>query len=190
SSQGIKTHAKAREKWGKDRDRPLTAAAGTATITYDESQQHQEFMNTPSSGPWTEHRPLRLTPDSCRGRGSSPARFASKALSCSSPSAWESVHWNGASRFPRRIGGDASTVQEKKRKYRHQQRYHRHGGGDPRGQGSPWHCGTQGGACPPSGSLRRDPRKARRRAGPLDGGREVAGPLRPGRLRPRIATPS
>src|SRR5207253_1463178 len=54
---------------------------------------------------------------------------------------------------PRRIVGDASPVQEKKRKHRDQQRHHGDGGGNPRGQGPTRHRGPEGSTGPPPGSL-------------------------------------
>jgi len=44
-----------------------------------ESQQRQESVSLPAAVPPDLRRPPRLTPGSCRGRGSSPARFASSS---------------------------------------------------------------------------------------------------------------
>src|SRR2546421_3177274 len=64
-----------------------------------------------------------LAPGSFRRRGTSPARSATPGTAWAFR--WEMRGSRRLVRPPRlkRIGGDASAVQEKKRKYRHQQRH-------------------------------------------------------------------
>src|SRR5262245_30918421 len=117
--ESSKTHAKTGENCRNSDLGYLTGDYWTATITKGEPQQRTEFIHTPSCGPWTEHRrrDSHLIP---AGEGDLHRRVSLHCPPSTADSAWESVHRISPS-FPRRIGGDVSTVQEKKRKYRHQQ---------------------------------------------------------------------
>src|SRR5262245_50313523 len=114
-----KTHAKMAQKIEKDGSRPLTGASRTDKVTNDEVSAAPGVPAHSQQRHVDRRRPLRLSPGSSRGRGSSPARFFDEPLERGG-NAWEPDSRIGPS-TSRRIGGDVSTVQEKKRKYRHQQ---------------------------------------------------------------------
>src|SRR5262249_29522010 len=86
---------------GKVPEMPAQSLDGQPRDVYiddDEISAALGVRATPSRNAWTERRPPRLTPGSCRGRGSSPARAKTRG---------NQINRNGPL-SPGRIGGDRS----------------------------------------------------------------------------------